>query len=67
MTISSISANVMGMSSVSAASQMVYNEPFCRDCFDNAGKARHLDFPQTETIQDDFPLKTKRSVPALQC
>ena len=38
MGISSISANVMGISSFSEASQMEFNEPFFRDCFDNAGK-----------------------------
>ena len=38
MGISSISVNVMVISSISAASQMECNEPFFRDCFDNAGK-----------------------------
>ena len=36
--ISSISANVMGICSIPTASQMESNEPFFRDCFDNAGK-----------------------------
>ncbi len=37
MGISSISANVMGISNISVASQMEWNEPFFRDCFDNSG------------------------------
>ena len=38
MCISSISDNVMGISSISTVSQVECNEPFFRDCFDNAGK-----------------------------
>ena len=70
MGISSISANVMGISSISAASQMECNDPLFRDCFDNAGKLvtwisrkqkpDSKSFARFEMIAQ--PLETKRSV-----
>ena len=63
MGISSISANVMCISSISAASQMECNEPFFRDCFDNAGKLvtwisrKQKPFPRFEMISQVIKVK----------
>jgi hypothetical protein len=63
MGISSISANVMGIPSISAASQMECNEPFFRDCFDNTGKLvtwisrKQKPFPRFEMISQVIKVK----------